>query len=140
MVSGSTKVDQAFFDKYYKPMLDVYVKNGCSFYVGGAKGIDTMTQQYLLDIGYDTNKVTIVDKGEQDNRLSDKFQHKNGFRSYPERDYHMTENTDNDCVTICQYGGGGSGTFANVVRRDLGDKTARRVQKLFRKYAEEYEE
>lgn len=139
MVSGSTTADASFFERYYRAKLDEYMARGCSFLVGGARGIDRMTQEYLLQRGYDSTKITVVDKGEQDNRVCSTVQHRNGFESYPKRDAWMTRHSDVDLAVVRQYGGGGSGTFANIVRRETDDKTARRIQKLFRKHAEEYE-
>jgi len=139
MVSGSTTATEAFFEKYYVPKLEQFVRENAAFLVGGARGVDQMTQQYLIDVGYEPSKVTVVDKGEQDNRLSKAFSHQNGFDSYPKRDAWMTAHSTVDVATVCQYGGGGSGTFANLLRRQLDDATARRVQKLFRNNAEAYE-
>ena len=138
MVSGSTTATKEYFDKYYKEKMDEYIEKKCRFMVGGAKGIDTLTQQYLIKKLYNPTMVTIVDKGTQDNRVSKEFNHKNGFSSYPERDAWMTQNSDIDLAVVNQYGGGGSGTFANIVRRELGNDVAKQVTKLFRNNATPY--
>jgi len=136
MVSGSTTADSKFFEKYYQEKIDLYIRKGYKFIVGGAQGVDTLTQNYLLEKEY--YLVTVVDKGNQDNRVSHTFGHKNGFSSYPKRDAWMTANSDIDLATVNQYGGGGSGTFANIVRREFGDDVARKITKLFRSNATPY--
>ena len=140
LVSGSTTVDQKFFDKYYKEKMDKYMAKGYRFIIGGAKGVDMLAQKYLLENNYNPELVTIVDKGKQDNRITKKYNHKNGFSSYTERDAWMTSNSDLDLAVIKQYGGGGSGTFSNIVRREFGDDVARRIQQLFRDNATPFED
>lgn len=135
MVSGPTDFTQEQFDTYYVPKLTKYVEQGMRFVVGGASGVDRMCQEFLISQGYDPSRVTVYDKSSQDNRLDQRFGHVNGFKSYPDRDAAMTRDSHVDLVTVHQYGGGGSGAFANVVRREYGDEVAMGVQQLFRNHA-----
>ena len=137
-VSGNTFVDQRFFDQYYKPSLNNLLSKGAEIYVGGANGIDRLTQQYCLDQSIDPKRVHVYDKGNQDNRLSSEFIHVNEFKTYSDRDEALTNITDQDLCFVHQYGGGGSGTFTNVIRRQFGSEIAKSIQKLFRKHSSEY--
>jgi len=138
-VSGNTFADQKYFDRYYrKQLVKLINNNNANIYLGGARGIDQLTQQFCLDQKINPKRVHVYDKGDQDNRLSPEFNHHNGFSSYTERDQALTDATDQDLSITHQYGGGGSGTFANVVRRQFGAEMARSIQKLFRKHASEY--
>lgn len=139
MISGSMSADKAFFAQHYRKRLTQHFLEGASFVVGGAEGVDTLAQQFLLEVGCSPERVTVVDRREEDNRLvGSKWLHKSGFSSFTERDEWMTENSDVDVAVVNQYGGGGSGTFANVVRRELGKDAARTVQRLFRENSEPY--
>ena len=135
MVSGHTDLTEDEFNKYYKPRLDEYIKQGCSFIVGGASGCDEMTQKYLANIEAD---VTVYDKGNQHNVHSNRYKHVNGFESYPLRDKTMTENSDLDLAFPRQNGGAGSGTWANILRRKYGHDFAQELIKLARKEFMEY--
>jgi hypothetical protein len=129
MVSGHTDLTDEEFNKYYKPYLDEYVELKYSFLVGGAQGCDEMTQKYLSDKDV---LVTVYDKGVQCNVYNNKYNHINGFDSYPLRDKAMTENSDIDLAFPRQNGGGGSGTWANILRRKYGDVLSSELIKLAR--------
>lgn len=134
-VSGNTFADQDYFNRYYRKQLTKLVEDGVEIYLGGASGIDQLTQQFCLDQKIDPKRVHVYDKGDQDNRLDPNFNHLNGFSSYTERDQALTDVTDQDLAFVH---GGGSGTFSNIIRRQFGAETARSIQKLFRKHASDY--
>lgn len=109
-------------------------------YIGGAKGVDTMMQEFLIANAFDPKRVFVYDRRDEDNRVSKEFQHKNGFSSFTERDEALTAVTTEDLAFCHQYGGGGSGTFQNVVRRKYGAEVARGVTALFRKHSCAYQD
>ena len=131
MISGHTDITQEQFQKYYQPLIDEYVDKGAKFIVGGAYGTDSMAQHYLATKNVD---VTVYDKGDQNNvHDPEKFNHLNGFPSYPKRDAAMTENSTVDIAFLRNDRmAKGSGSCANIVRRVFGDKVSKKVFKLMR--------
>ena len=120
------------FNQYYNPHIDRLVKQGYGFVVGGANGVDKMGQDYIATT-YHGTYLHVYDKGDQNNVHHENVRHTNGFESYPKRDAAMTD------VSICDVSyihtdGAGSGTCANLLRREFGDETARRIIKVIRKH------
>lgn len=155
MVSGQTFINQAEFDRYYIPKIKESVDKGKKFVMGGALGVDKMTQEYLISIKYDPAKVRVWDVRDEDHRLSKDFKLVNGYESYPKRDSAMSATAGELIAFLHQYGSGGSGTFANLfsfpsnnpcslrsrnlLRRKYDDKTAKEITTLFRDNAMEYD-
>jgi len=139
MVSGHTDLSREEFEKYYVPALLAQLSRRregieVTFVVGGADGCDKMTQVFLAE---HEAKFTVFDKGEQRNiyPISPSvtgIQHVNGFKSYPERDAAMTAASDVDIAFLSQYGGAGSGTAANLYRRQFGDPVSKQILEIIR--------
>jgi hypothetical protein len=139
-VSGNIQIDAAYFAKYYEPALKLLVSDdNVDFYVGGARGADEMTQRFLLAQNVAPSRVFVFDCQAEDHRVSPDFTLRNGFVSYVVRDAALTAATTEDLVVVHQYGGGGSGSFANVLRRKYGDAMARELQQLLRDHSSEYD-
>lgn len=130
MVSGHTDLTQEEFDTFYKNKIDEYVDKGYAFVVGGADGSDKFTQLHLAS--KDNVEVTVYDKGTQNNVHCPRFKHINGFTSYPERDAAMTAASSIDICILRQTGCAGSGTAANLYRRQFGNEMAKTIIKIIR--------
>jgi hypothetical protein len=137
-IFGSTSFTKELFDRYYVGQIIVWMEQGAKFVIGGAAGVDTFAQQFLSEQGYDSTLVTVYDKQNQDNRVDKKFNHVNGFESYTARDAAMTCVSTDDICVMHQYGGGGSGSFANLIRRRYGDKVSKEIIKMFREHSTDY--
>lgn len=129
-ISGHTDLSFDLFEKNYIPEIKKYFNQKNSFIIGGALGVDKFTQEYLALFD---EKVTICDKGNQNNKFVEKFDHKNGFNSFTERDAFMTKNSDTDIAFLRddKYAPG-SGTASNLIRRKCGEKIAKNVYNLLR--------
>lgn len=138
LISGHLHLTQEDFDAYYTPKIDAHVAAGHHFVVGGAKGVDTMAQSYLAQLG--VKNVTVFDVKDEKNLICSDFVHKNGFANFLERDEALTANSDTDIAVLDQYGGGGSSTAANLVRRALGTAAAVTVMSTIRSASMPYEE
>lgn len=115
LICGHIDLSIENFNKYYVPKIEESLNTCDLFYIGGAKGADTYAQEYLSNTN---NKVLICDKGEQNNNLyPEKYDHKNGFASYTDRDAYMTDNVKQIIVYLRKnYMSLGSGSFSNIVR------------------------
>ena len=136
-ISGHLETTQKEFDIYYVPKINIYITQGYKFIIGGAKGTDTMAQKYLSTCN--NINVTVCDIKNFDNRLDKSFKHINGFETNVKRNEYMTNNSNFDLVFLHQYGGGGSGSCANLIRRKYGSKVAKDFQKLLRDHSMEYD-
>ncbi|SNW62685.1 Hypothetical protein ORPV_781 [Orpheovirus IHUMI-LCC2] len=125
LVCGHIDLAIEDFDKYYIPVIREVMLKHNAFYVGGAKGVDSFSQDYLSKT--DCN-VTVCDKGDQNNNLySLKFR-------YIDRDAFMTDNAKHIIVFLRKnYMSIGSGSFSNVVRMS----TTRIIADQFVKHARE---
>jgi hypothetical protein len=119
LITGSTELSEEDFNKYYVPKIGEIIKSDVFIVVGGASGCDHLAKLYLAD-KIPSNHITVYDKGDQNhseicvNQTLYKFQHINGFISYPERDQAMIDIADDIIGFIYQYAGGGSGTMQNI--------------------------
>ena len=127
MVSGSTTVDSDFFNEHYKEKMDI------DLWLEELKELTHMHKNIWLKLAMTQKWSQLLIK-----ELKIIGFLKNGFSSYTERDAWMTTNSNIDLAVLKQYGGGGSGTFANIVRRELGNDIAKKVMKLFRDNAEPF--
>lgn len=141
MISGHTDLTPSEFETYYRPKIDNYIAKGYSFVLGGAEGADKLAQLYLAStVDLSKFKVTVYDKGQQNNVHDSRFEHVNGFSSYPERDAAMTAVSSVDICILRQKGGAGSGTAANIYRRAFGDDVAKKLIKLIRSNSMPYDD
>jgi hypothetical protein len=74
MISGHTDLSETEWNTFYKDKIDKYISEGASFVVGGAKGADTLSQEYLGM--FDNVEVTVYDKGTQKNVVCPRFKHR----------------------------------------------------------------
>jgi hypothetical protein len=129
-VSGYTTMTEETFREHCAERLLELASSGAEFYTGGAGGMDRLTQLFLLASGVDPTRIHVYDKKAENNALHADMHHVNGFETFTERDEALTQVTTEDFAAFHQYGGAGSGTFANLVRRKFGVDVARGVQKL----------
>lgn len=138
LICGHIDLTIKNFDDHYVPIIDSVLSKCDTFYVGGAKGVDTFAQDYLFKKNCN---IIVCDKGDQNNNLyPSKYQHKNGFSSYIDRDAYMTDNVTDIIVFLKKhYMSLGSGSFSNVVRlvtnRSIADKFMKHARES--KYDEE---
>jgi hypothetical protein len=133
MISGHTFIIKEQFEQHYIPKIQKCISDGyIEFYVGGARGVDTLAQEYLS--GIDNVKVTVVDAKKQNNNLfPEKFSHQSLECGYEQRDKYMTEITKIDIAFLAiDPFAAGSGTAANLIRRKFGHNIAKKVQTLIR--------
>ena len=128
LICGHIDLSIDSFNKYYEPAIKSLLLSHHTFFVGGAKGVDTFAQNYLSTTN---NNVIVCDKGDQNNNLYPfKYQHKNGFQSYIDRDGYMTDNIGHIIVFLRKhYMSLGSGSFSNVVRLMTDRSTADKFMK-----------
>ena len=139
LITGPTYLSRKDFEAYYVPAIERAMQNesamqndsamqnvaAVTFLVGGADGADAMTREYLAGIiaqdRLEGRCVTVYDKGQQNHSVVNVagkqivMQHVSGFNSYPERDAAMVALANDVIGFVYQYGGGGSGTMANIL-------------------------
>ena len=132
LISGHLTTTQEEFDQYYKPQIDQKVKQGCDLVIGGAQFTDRMAQDYIATT-YPKVYLHVYDKGGQNNTHYNHIHHINGFESYSKRDAAMTAITNYD-IAYLHTDGGGSGTFANLLRTEFSDELSKKIIKIIRKH------
>lgn len=77
------------FDRFYAPVIERGIDQGCHFILGVADGVDKMTLDLLVEKNY--KSVTLYVKGENDcgRKTLDGWTMRSGFPSYPKRDEQM---------------------------------------------------
>lgn len=129
VVCGPTKdFTKEKFEKYYKDRIDRLMQLKYRFLVGGAEGADKSSRDYLHSCGY--QNVCVFDKGDQKN--DDRFNHTNGFKSYPERDRIMVDLADIVIGFSDLPMGPGSGTMLNHLQKYLPYEDAVECQRVIR--------
>lgn len=111
-VSGHLSLTEAEFETYYIPAIDLALARGDSFVVGDARGVDTLTQNYLKG---QTERVTVYHMFLEP-RNNAGFPLIGGFASDAERDAQMTADSDIDIAWV-RPGREKSGTQKNINRR-----------------------
>lgn len=122
-ISGHRNIDQEFFDKYYKPLLEAVFQNDPfpKFVVGDCEGVDTMAQDWL-EKNVTKDIVTVYHMYDSPRHNAGPFKTVGGFKSDIERDEAMTRNSDIDIAYIMK-GRWTSGTAQNILRRyEVSDK------------------
>lgn len=122
-ISGHRNIDQEFFDKYYKPLLEAVLQNDPfpKFVVGDCEGVDTMAQDWL-EKNVTKDIVTVYHMYDSPRHNAGPFKTVGGFKSDIERDEAMTRNSDIDIAYIMK-GRWTSGTAQNILRRyEVSDK------------------
>ena len=123
MVSGHTDLSIEEFNEHYRERIMDAINAGDPIIVGGASGADRLTQELCHSLQY--YNVTVSDKGQQDNRITELFSHASGFETYALRDSFMTKNSDSDIAYVRPNPMAlGSGTQCNIHRRLYGEKVA----------------
>ena len=122
-ISGHRNIDQEFFDRYYKPLLEAVLQNDPfpKFVVGDCEGVDTMAQDWL-EKNVNKDIVTVYHMYDSPRHNAGPFKTVGGFKSDVERDEAMTRNSDIDIAYIMK-GRWTSGTAQNILRRyEVSDK------------------
>lgn len=122
-ISGHRNIDQEFFDRYYKPLLEAVLQNDPfpKFVVGDCEGVDTMAQDWL-EKNVTKDIVTVYHMYNSPRHNAGPFKTVGGFKSDIERDEAMTRNSDIDIAYIMK-GRWTSGTAQNILRRyEVSDK------------------
>lgn len=122
-ISGHRNIDQEFFDRYYKPILEAVLQNDPfpKFVVGDCEGVDTMAQDWL-EKNVTKDIVTVYHMYDSPRHNAGPFKTVGGFKSDIERDEAMTRNSDIDIAYIMK-GRWTSGTAQNILRRyEVSDK------------------
>ena len=122
-ISGHRNIDQEFFDRYYKPLLEAVLQNDPfpKFVVGDCEGVDTMAQDWL-EKNVTKDIVTVYHMYDFPRHNAGPFKTVGGFKSDIERDEAMTRNSDIDIAYIMK-GRWTSGTAQNILRRyEVSDK------------------
>lgn len=135
MISGPIDLTEDEFSNYYVPDIKRCMNLNYYFVVGGSNGADKLSQLFFKSSNY--KRVTVYDKGEDDNRYWDEFDHKNNFKNYPERDNEMTKQSNGDIAFIRLNRGICSTVATNIVRRWFSDSDARKFEKLVKEHMEE---
>jgi hypothetical protein len=124
MVSGHTDLTIEEFNQHYREHILSAIDLKDS--IIGASGADKLTQELCHSMLY--YNVTVIDKGRQDNRVTNLFTHVNGFESYIVRDEYMTANSNVDIAYVRSNPIAlGSGTQCNIHRRLYGKEVANRL-------------
>ena len=58
-ISGPLDVSHAYFDKYYKPLIDTAIAAGDNFLIGPVSGIDALAFEYLLSHSVASSRIKI---------------------------------------------------------------------------------
>jgi hypothetical protein len=135
MISGHIDITEEEFFTFYIPQIRKCMELDYRFLVGGSNGTDKMAQLYLKSANY--KKVTVYDRLQEDSRYWDEFEHKGGFKSYPERDACMTKNSDGDIAFLHLNRGICSTIATNIIRRWFGDTDARKFEKVVKQNLDE---
>lgn len=118
-ISGHRDLSPKEFRELYIPkinqVIDLY---DAYFLIGEYEGADTMAQEYLVEIGYDCNKIQIFHMGKKPIYCNKRLTQccVGGFADDIARDTAMTYNSDED-IAFVRYGRYGSGTGQNIIRR-----------------------
>jgi hypothetical protein len=114
-ITGQQDCTQEDFDLYYTPSIENALTRGYSFAVGNADGVDAFARKLLWDVHH-CARVTIYDKGDKTGNIPEGsgWALKNGFDSYPDRDYQMM--IDSHKIVCYLFGNsGGTGTHRNLL-------------------------
>lgn len=98
-ISGHVDLTQEEFNQHYLPRITEVAENGAHFVVGDAYGADYLAQKYLNDLGIDKNRVTVYHRFENP-QYDFGFNRVPNFKSHPQKDEHMTENSTDDIAWI----------------------------------------
>lgn len=115
-ISGHLKITDDEFTKYYVGRILEAVRQGHSFVIGDAVGVDNLAQQLLKNY---KNAVTVYHMLEKP-RYNQDFPTIGGYTSDDERDAAMTAASDYDIAWV-RPGKENSGTAKNIARRKMKD-------------------
>lgn len=117
-VSGHLDITTEEFEQHYVPRLDAAVKEGASFVVGDAKGVDFIAQHHLALC----DRVTVYHMFTEPRVNAASFPTVGGFKNDTERDAAMTAASTTDIAWV-RPGREKSGTAKNLARRSPGKIT-----------------
>lgn len=113
-ISGHLKISEQEFAEHYEPKIQEAAKRGDSFIVCDARGVDTMAQKYLDEIGVED--VTAYHMFDKPRNNTYHFPTKGGYKSDDERDAACTYASDYDIAWV-RPGRETLGTEKNLQRR-----------------------
>jgi len=112
-ISGHLKISNEEFAEHYVPKLAEALERGDSFVLGDARGVDQMTQDYLV---LHTDKIKVYHMFEKPRNCAPGLETVGSFKSDEERDAAMTAASDYDIAWV-RPGREDSGTARNLKRR-----------------------
>ena len=114
-ITGQQDCTQENFDRYYSPAIESLLPQKPCFAIGNAAGVDAFARKLLWDVHH-YERVTIYDKGNKTGDIPEgcDWTLKNGFDSYPDRDFQMM--LDSNKIVCYLFGNsGGTGTHRNLL-------------------------
>ena len=117
MFSGPLIMTKQFFDSHFLPFVEMAIQQNCRIRVGCGNGTDMLVQEACISRNYLRNVcVYVPEKQTQEAKIVQSNQFTivtvpGGFKS---RDVEMLKNIDYLVARSSQYGGGASGTMANI--------------------------
>ncbi len=113
-VSGHLTITEDEFYDYYGTPITAALANNHKFVVGDARGLDSIVQKYLFEVG--VKDVTVYHMFDKPRNNKYNFPTIGGFKSDEERDAAMTAASDYDIAWV-RPGRENSGTAKNLMRR-----------------------
>ena len=98
-ISGHLDLSQEEFNQYYKSKIDKAIQQNHSFVIGDAKGADSMTQKYLINL-VPKNQVKVYHMYNKPLNNKGKYVTVGGFKSHNKKDSAMTKNSDYDIAYV----------------------------------------
>lgn len=118
-ISGHRDITENEFEYYYIPMINQVISENpqSKFIVGDCEGADIMSQNYLVSILDDINRITVYCTGNTPKHINTEIIYiKNGFETDRDKDIAMTKNSISD-IAFVRNSEEMSGTAENILRR-----------------------
>lgn len=117
-ISGHRDITRAEFEYWYVPIIKNAVERDkhARFVLGGCEGVDSMALEYLDELAFNPDRVTIYYNAKETKYLF--TCNSKGFDSYEEADQNMTKDSDID-IAFIRPGKEDSYTAKNILRRYL---------------------
>jgi hypothetical protein len=123
-ISGHRNITEEEFRIHYEDKIFKAINEEANFVVGDCQGVDHMAQKYLKTFGIKNVKVYHMF---DEPRHNVGFQTVGGFQNDVDRDFAMTEDSDEDILWV-RKGSERSGTQQNIDRRKwLRDRIAKNL-------------
>lgn len=120
LVCGSTIIPDSVFELKYKPLIEAAVAANAEIHIGSAPGCDQRTRKLLLELSYDNFTVYVPGKHADKEKPTDTDRVCVVDGGYRARDTEMCKCCNKAIVFLSQYGGGGSGSCANLLTVAMG--------------------